>query len=117
MSSLNSAATAPPTNDPLYDSHASIKPELPRQAESRATDVYGEEMERLHDLFLSNPAQFYQILRLMDHLFDSGKDERDIDRFCASLLQEVHLGGISFYLTRRNTECYEIVCVPPLGEA
>lgn len=116
MSSLN-AATAPPAGDPLYDSHASIHPELPRQADSRATGVYGEEMERLHDLFLSNPAQFYQIVRFVDCLFDSGRDERNIDRFCDNLLREVHLDGISFFLTRSNTECYEIVRVLALREA
>ena len=56
-------------------------------------------------------------MRFVDCLFDSGRDERNIDRFCDNLLREVRLDGISFFLTRSNTECYEIVRVLALRDA
>lgn len=109
MSSLNVPATLPPTSDPLYDSHAAVSPELPQPVPSSSLAVYGEEMERLHDLFLDSPGPYYRIQRIVDGLFTSGLPEPRADRFCSALQEELQLAGVSLFLVRGNLEYVQIV--------
>ena len=111
MSSLNVPVALPPSSDPLYDSHAALSPELPQPA------VYGEEMERLHDLFLDSPGPYYRIQRIIDGLFTSGLPERQTDRFCNTLQEELQLAGVSLFLVQNNLEYVHIVRVSCWHEA
>lgn len=117
MSSLNVPVALPSTSDPLYDSHAALSPELPQPAASSSLAVYGEEMERLHDLFLDSPGPYYRIQRIIDGLFTSGLPERQTDRFCNTLQEELQLAGVSLFLVQNNLEYVQIVRVSCWHEA
>lgn len=111
MSSLNAPNTLPPSSDPLYDRYAAISPELPQASASSSFAAYGEEMERLHDLFLDNPSTYYRIQCIIDDLFVSGLPEPRADRFCSALQKELQLAGVSLFLMYDNLNCVEIVQV------
>ena len=109
MSSLNVPVALSPTSDPLYDRHAALSPELPQSVPSSSLAVYGEEMERLHDLVLDSPGPYYRIQRILDGLFTSGLPEPRADRFCSALQEELQLAGVSLFLVQNNLEYVQLV--------
>ena len=92
--------------DALYDI-----PKRPLTALQQSANLimYAEQIEALHDHFLSISAHYQSSLVILNSLFEKQEDKSCADHVCSIIMSECKLDGIRLFLNQGNEELIQIV--------